>query len=322
MDEVRASLAERANGDIVWDRDAATKAQIDARVKRLLSVELSQVAFLRNRALHATLAEIGIAQAELVQAGLLQNPVLSADVRFGVGASGTGAELGLVQEFLSILQIPLRKRVAGAELEATKLAVGAALFELSIAVREAFYDLQGAEQTLELRRSVAEATSLSADFAWRQHEAGNITDLDDANERSLHEEARLALSEAELEAFEKRERLTALLGLWGEEAQWSIGSRLPDLPARDLEAKGLESLAVAKRLDLAEARQRTRASAQTVALTRFYGLLPEASAGIAAEREPDDGSWTVGPRIDLPIPVFDQRQARLAVARGRQRQSE
>jgi cobalt-zinc-cadmium efflux system outer membrane protein len=328
FEAVRAIVAERVTGDVAWDRERAAALEIDQRVERLLAEELTtesavQVALYRNRALQAALAEIGIARAELVQAGLLQNPVLSADVRFAVGAAGTGADLALVQEFLSILQIPLRKRVAEAERDATVFAVGAAIFELATAVREAFYDAQGAEQMVELGRTAAEATSLSADVARRQHEAGNLTDLDYANEQALDADAALALSDAEVEILVKRERLTALLGLSGDETRWSIARRLPALPPTERDASGLESLAVSKRLDLAEASQRIQASAQAVALVRFYGLLPEASAGVASEREPDeDGLWSVGPSIELPIPLFDQRQARLAAARARQRQRE
>jgi cobalt-zinc-cadmium efflux system outer membrane protein len=41
-------------------------------------------------------------------------------------------------------------------------------------------------------------------------------------------------------------------------------------------------------------------------------LLPELSAGPQAER--NDGEWEIGPRLDFPIPLFDQGQAR--VGRG------
>lgn len=327
FEDVKRSAAERvAAGEVLWERDDSARALIDARVAELLSRALTvesavQVAFLRNRLLQAELAELGIAQAELVQAGLLQNPVLSADVRFGMGVSGTGADIGLVQEFLSILQIPLRKRVAAAELEVTKLEVGAEIFSLASEVKQAFFDAQGSEQMLELRRTVAEATAVAADIAQRQHDAGNITDLDLANERALYEEAKLGLADAEVELFQKRERLTRLLGLWGGEAQWTLSARLPALPDQDPKPEGLETLAVSNRLDLLAARQRIGVAATTVSLNRFYGLIPEGRAGVASERDLD-GAWSLGPSIELPIPLFDQRQAQVAIARGRQRQNE
>ena len=52
-----------------------------------------------------------------------------------------------------------------------------------------------------------------------------------------------------------RQRLTSLLGLWGEETRWSMASRLPPLPEKEQRPEGLESLAVRQRLDLAASEQ-------------------------------------------------------------------
>src|SRR5437773_27402 len=121
-----------------------------------------------------------------------------------------GAGLSLLQDFIRILEVPLRKRVAAAEFEAAKLDVAQAVLDLSANVKTAFYALQGAEQMLELRQTVARATRLSAEIATRQHEAGNITDLDWGNEQALAEEAKLDLARAEADELADREELNAL----------------------------------------------------------------------------------------------------------------
>src|SRR5262249_7921356 len=154
------------------------------------------------------------------------------------------------------LQIPLKKRVAGAAFEEAKLTVSAAVIDLVTGVKRAFYRLQGAEQMLELRRSVVEATALSADVARRQHDVGNVTALDLANESALAEQASADLARAETERAEDREELTALMGLSGPSTAWRIRPRLPDLPAEDVAPQDLETLAVQQRLDLAAAQQR------------------------------------------------------------------
>src|SRR5438034_7116996 len=110
-------------------------------------------------------------------------------------------------------------------------------------VKTAFYTLQGAEQMLELRQTVAHATELSAEIAGRQREAGNIMDLDLASERALADEAKLDLARAEADVLAGREELNALLGLWGPNTAWKVAPRLPGLPAEDLRRQGLESLA-------------------------------------------------------------------------------
>ena len=310
-----------------WDQGTAADDDVEARVKGLLSKPLTpaaavQVALLRNRSIRAVYGQLGIAQADLVQAGLLQNPILTADVRFGLDGSGVGAAIGMVQEFVSILQIPLKKRVAAAAFEEAKLSVAAAVLDLAIQAKRSFYQLQGAAQMLELRQKVVEGSAVAADIAQRQHAAGNITDLELATENATYEQARVELAEAEAEVVDDRETLTAIMGLWGADTEWTVAARLPELPSEDPGVDGLEAQAVTQRLDLAAARQRMQVLAETRRLTKFYGVIPEASAGVESERELESGVWSLGPALSVALPLFDQRQAALANTDTQMRQSE
>jgi len=329
FDAVTELVAARSPGrEVVWNQGTAEDEAAAARVRSLLDGELSldaavQIALLNNRTLQAVYEQLGIAQADLVQAGLLENPILAADVRFPTAeGAAIGAGLGLAQEFIALLQIPLKRRVAESAFDEAQLTASAAVIDLVAAVKRAFYLLQGAEQLLELRRSVVEATALSADVARGQREAGNITTLDLSSERALHEQARADLARAETEVVEDREELTALMGLWGAETAWRIPPRLPDLPRTDVAAEGLESLAVGQRLDLAAARQRIEGILLARDLTRWYRFGPAGGLGVAAEREVDNGVWSVGPSIELPVPIFDQGQAKLAGQSSQLRQHE
>jgi cobalt-zinc-cadmium efflux system outer membrane protein len=320
FDTVSDLVSARSPGrTVVWNQGTADDQAAAQRVRELLADELTldatiQIALLDNRALQAVYAQLGIAQADVVQAGLLQNPILSADVRFPTAqGAAIGAAAGLVQEFIAMLQIPLKKRIAAAAFDEATLTTSAAVVDLVTAVKRAYYRLQGAEQLLELRRTVRDATGLSADIARRQHDAGNVTDLDLANESALAEQAGADLARAETEVAEDREELAALMGLWGSDAtQWRIASHLPELPSDDGAPDELESLAVSQRLDLAAARQRIRTILLAQRLTRAFRLLPSGAFGVAAEREVDNGVWSIGPSIELPIPIFDQGQATLA----------
>jgi cobalt-zinc-cadmium efflux system outer membrane protein len=243
-------------------------------------------------------------------------------VRFGINGPGTGVDVGLVQNVISALQIPLKRRVAAAELERAKLEVAGLVIDLAARVKASFIRLQGALQRLELDASVVEATALAADVARRQHAAGTTTEFALASEEALAAQAQVDLARDQSRAAEDRERLSALMGLWGEDTGWRVAARLPDVPSEPLPASGLESLAVAQRLDLAAARAATLAVAERLALERFYGLLPEGDIGLLAEREIDDGRWSLGPSLGLPIPLFDQGQARRAKARAELQQGE
>jgi len=320
FDTVSDLVAARSPGrTVVWNQGTADDQAAAQRLRELLADELTldaaiQIALLDNRALQAVYAQLGIAQADVVQAGLLQNPILSADVRFPtVQGAAIGAAAGLVQEFISMLQIPLRKRVAAAAFDEATLTASASIVDLVTEVKRAYYRLQGAEQLLELRRTVRDATGLSADIARRQHDAGNVTNLDLANESALAEQAGADLARAESEVADDREELTALMGLWGGDAAgWRIASHLPELPSDDVPPDALESLAVSQRLDLVAARQRIRTVLLARRLAGAFRWLPSAALGVAAEREVDNGVWSIGPSVELPIPIFDQGQATLA----------
>jgi cobalt-zinc-cadmium efflux system outer membrane protein len=288
-------------------------------VRELLERELDAegavaIALLRNRHLQALYEDLRIAQADLVEAGLLRNPIFHVEALFPEGGGRLDLDLGLEEEFLSILYLPLRKRVAAASFEATKLRVAEHVLALAGTVRMSFYELQGAEQLVELLRTAHEATEASAELAQRLHEAGNIRDLDLANELALREEARLALAQAELERSEARERLDALMGLFGPEASWKVASRLPELPEEEVPVEGIESRAVTANLGLAQRRIEIEREAQRLGLTKKTRFSPDPAVGVSAERDSESGLWSVGPALALSIPLFNQGQP--AVARA------
>ncbi len=325
FEDVRTMLAERGVERVHWQRGAEEDAAVVEAVRALLEGELTadaavQVALLGNLSLQATYEDLGVAQADLVQAGLLANPIFHGEIRFP-GRPKSPLELDVSQDFLSVFLLPLRKRVAAAELEAVKLRVAHEVLDLAARTRTAFYVLQGAQQMLEMRESIVLATGSSAEAARRFHEAGNITDLALASEEAIASQARLELALAEEEAFDAREDLTSLMGLWGANAAFRVAPRLPELPASELSPQGLESLAVTQRLDLSAARADTEMFAHALGIEDYAVLEPETVITGHLEREPD-GTTTTGPGLDIPIPIFDQGQAARARARSLLRQSE
>ena len=161
---MKNAVAERGGGRVAWNQQTAEDQEVREAMQRLLQQDLTvdeaaQIALLNNRNLQATFEEIGIAQADLVEAGLLKNPVFSAEFRF----PGKALEIDLIQDVLDLFILPLRKRVAESQFQAAKLRVTDAVLELWNETRSAYYTLQAAEQMLELRRSIAQATEASAE---------------------------------------------------------------------------------------------------------------------------------------------------------------
>ena len=108
------------------------------------------------------------------------------------------------------------------------------------------------------------------------------------------------------------------MGLWGKEGNWTVPARLAVPPAHDLSLKGLESVAIKQSLSLAAARQRLRADAVALRISGIAGLLPRAGIGLDYVRDPDVRG-TLGPAISVPIPIFNQGQPQVAIAKAQYR---
>jgi cobalt-zinc-cadmium efflux system outer membrane protein len=327
FDEVEHVVHDRSQARIHWNQGTASDAQAAQAVRMMLGRELTtetavQIALLNSPRLQGTYEELGIAQAEVVQAGLLKNPVFDLSVRFPDRPPGkTYLNFSAAEDFIDVFLLPARKKLAEARFDAARLRVTHEVLDLAAEVKSAFYGYQSAEQTAELRRTTAEAFAVSFDAAKRLHDAGNMNDLDFTSEGAQNARAKIDLADAEESALEARERLNALMGLWGEATAWKAEGRLPEPPAQEIAPEGLETLAVRNRLDLQAARQDVLTQGRSLGMASQFRFLPDATLAPDAEREAD-GQWRIGPTLTVPLPIFDQGQAGIARAQAILRQSE
>ena len=119
-EDLQSTIRQRTGNQVEWQKDVEARDQIREAIRVLLRRTLTadsavQIALLNIRELQATFEEIGIAQADLIEAGLLKNPIFAGDARFpNRSPSGTDIEMSIAQEFFDLLVIPLRKKVAAA----------------------------------------------------------------------------------------------------------------------------------------------------------------------------------------------------------------
>jgi cobalt-zinc-cadmium efflux system outer membrane protein len=326
FDDVRVTVEERSAIKIFWnngtdlDKDATEKLSSLLQGK-LTADEAVQIALLNNRELQALYAELGIAQSDLVQAGLFRNPIFDASVLFPVRGGGRpDLELSVVMNFLDVFYVPLRRRVAASRFDEVKTQVAGAVLEFAARVRTVFFLHEANGQMLELRQTIVQALGASFEVARRLNEAGNITDLDFARERALLETGKLTLRSAEVMVRQSREELNMLMGLWGKETEWQSDERLPDIPGQPLQTDDIERVALARSVDLLNARRRIIVAGNQLGFNRWTAFIPEFHAGPLGERE--EGSWEVGPTLEFPIPLFDQGQARVGRAMAELRRAQ
>jgi outer membrane protein TolC len=139
------------------------------RVQVLLSEPLNedaavQISLLNNRGLQAAHNDLGISEAEYVQASLPSNPAITLSRTFGTGGF---AEIGfqLVGNLLAMVTLPRRTEIAKREFEEARYRAVATTLSLSVDARRAYVRAVAAQQRLALleqSRQTADASLLVA----------------------------------------------------------------------------------------------------------------------------------------------------------------
>lgn len=306
--DVESVVRERSGESVSLVRrkspDDEVKRQIDIILAEPLTSNAAlEIAIFSNPMLQAAYESLDVAQAEMVEAKLLRNPVLSADARFG--GENVAYEFSLVGNLLGLLYQPLRARIGEAQFARAKVELALSIVDFASNVRGTFFETLAATSQCDFRKRVVDATDASLELATKLHAAGNITDLDLANERVLHEESKLLFASASQALSESRERLNALMGLSGERATgWRLTAAFPEVPKQEIDLSDVERKAIEKSLSLEKARYELDELAGKYGLARPFALFGEGAIGVTSQRE-TDGEWSTGPSVAFALPIFD-----------------
>lgn len=316
MDAVSALTNERIGHAVQRQKSADDAAAAQATVKELLAQALTpdtavQLALANNQGLQAALAELGIAEANRVQAGRLRNPGFS----FGRMRGGEDVEIdrSIMFDFVGLLTLPLRSNIESRRFEQAKLLAAMQAVNLAAETRKAYFHAVAAQQSAQYAEQVASAAEAGAELARRLARVGNWSKLDQAREQAFHAEAVAQLARARHNATATREQLTRLMGLWGSDVAFTIPDRLPDLPKATNEIASIETLAMSRRLDVQMARRNAAALASNLGLTRTTGFINVFEIGYANKSEAGKPRAN-GYDIELTLPIFDWGGARSARA--------
>jgi cobalt-zinc-cadmium efflux system outer membrane protein len=315
------SVREQTKGNLGYDLASTTtggnSSELKSRVNAILGRPLSvngavQIALLNNRRLRATLEEVGISQAELVEASTPRNPTLASSLRFPSGGGSANWELNIAGDVLDSLLIPLNQRIAANELVATERRVSHEILQLSAETKGTWFTLLASEQELRKLKDIAGVSETMSDFATRVHDAGNINDLELMELQVGYQQAQADIKRAGAEVETHRAKLNRLLGLSGSQTGWSLAlNELPGLPSADPSLAKAEATALAQRQDLAAAKARLAAMETALAVKKKTRLIPGLNLG--GDTEHDSGGGQVSaPTLDIELPLFNRGKASVA----------
>ncbi len=325
---------------------AARTAQVQALLDAGLTADTAvQVCLLNNRRIQADLHEIGMARADVVQAGLLSNPTLSLGLRFPDAGGLANFEAALVQNIADLWQIPARQRAAESTLDETILRVAREASVTAFEAKAAYYRARHADRARELASESVQVAEQVLDLARARQQAGAGSEIDVNLARSEVLDAQLALRAADVAALEGRAELARQLGLALPPADLTLTEELPQPPAWSLSDEILLALAAVQRLDLQAADVATTAAGARVREEELK-LFPSLELGVGFERserqapagrniladsvrssiveqeprfelgdiEKASTDTLLGPTLGLELPIFNQNQGGIARA--------
>ncbi len=302
--------------DVTIPRTDADRDAVAARVQTLLAKPLAaedavQVTLLNNRGLQASLATLGVADAELLEASRLPNPGLTFTRPQSGGA--LSLEHSLHYSLARLVMFPLLRDTEQSRFEQTQRAVALDVLTLAYETRKAYFNAIAAAEMQRYAVQVQSAAEASAELARRMEKAGNFNKLQHAREQAFYLEAAVGVARAQQATTAARERLTRLMGLTSGDGKFVLPERLPDLPRAVAEQPDVEQRALAQRLDVLSDTFGAERMAKNLGLTRRTRFINLLDLGVVRSAS-DAGRAQLGYELTLELPLFDWGESRIEKA--------
>lgn len=301
--EVARLARERSGAELSVQRSPQDADTAAARTAELLREPLdadraAQVALLNNRGLQARLAQLGVAEADMVQASRPGGLTLSASRLAGGGV--TEIERAISVDLLGLLALPAARQAGQARFEQAQWQAAADAVDAAAEARRAFYSAVAAAELLHYQHQVQDAADASDELAQRMLKAGNYSALAQMREQAFAADAAAELKRAGLQALVARERLARALGT----DAFKLPERLPALPDAARNLPSPEGAALAGRLDVQMARRTADAQARALGITQPERWLETLSVGWRDKRTTGDARQQGGElSLQLPWPI-------------------
>ncbi len=304
-----------------WSGGASPGSVPEGSAWVLTDREAVERALAEDAEVRSLMERVREARADLVQQGLLPNPVLNVELAWPIeDGGGTKVAVGLTQQLVALLTRGDRMLAAEDELSATVLDLSEKAMQTAARARMAHARARHARARLEpVRREVQLADDALA-AARSQRAAGQATALD-VHERQVAALAtRMMLKDREADVRARDRELAAIVGVPEHAGRMELGEPVMESGAVIGDESAALQRALAQRLDVAASAARAQA-ALVLARVAPSEAFADLSAGAGFERT-DDGRKELGPAISVPIPIFDTGAALKAKAEAIARQAE
>lgn len=262
-----------------------------------------------NPDLKAARLQEGVASAQLLQAGLLPDPVLSAD--FAKSELNYGGDIGLSEDIQALITRGAARAASKANQQHVHLNILWQEWQVAEHARELFIDSQSNAQ---LQRVLTAARDFYTD-RYQQDQAalqrGDITISVATADLTLLLDAENKLRQFQLNASVTSHQLDQLLGLQPSVQLHLLGSTTIQPLSKEQVQVAITALPH-RRADLLALQAGYQAQDQSLR-EAILAQFPNLSAGVVYSRDPVEGVNDFGPNVTLSLPIFNRNRGHIAI---------
>jgi outer membrane protein TolC len=323
MSTVQETAAVELGKDVVKKTSEFEAALVGDRVRKLLGRSLTadaavQIALLNNEGLQASYNELGISEAQYVQASLPPNPTVF--LQKSVAPNGFAFTEAVIGNLFALMTLSARRDISETQLQAAQLRTIEATLRLTADVRRQYWRAVAAQELVRLLNEARGSAEASAALAKALGQSGAMNKLDQSRDFAFYAEISARLADARVQEKVEHERLARLMGLWDRNSIYTLPARLPALPAKLTDSDLIEARAMERRVDLRLARTNLEIFAKMLGLTRAtryinalaLGSLRDFEKTVPVGESPGalDRANRYGVQIAFDIPIYDFGEAR------------
>lgn len=314
INRAASTVAERSGMTPVWTEPwEASLTSWDGRSPLMLEQAVA-MALRNNREIRAEVEQIAASRADLVQAGLLPNPVLGLTLRFPFDPVSGGTLIGaqVVQSFTALWLRDGKIKAADARLNQTVLDISDKALRLVAEVKSTHARISFGQLALALSDENLATIQGSIDSLEARVRGGEGTLLDVNRARQQLVKAQSERAVVFRDLAKDRRRMLELIGFASEDAEWTADGSGAALSTAAINESAVIAITVSQRLDVAAARSIVEAQCADLSIEEKSRIK---DFGLGADFERDvDGAKTIGPVIEVGIPIFDTNAAQISKA--------
>ncbi|MGR3311502.1 MAG: TolC family protein [Candidatus Brocadiales bacterium] len=301
-------------------KTSVQSTRLNQQQKTLTLDTAIQITLEKNPQLASMRKNIEAAEGRIKQARLIPNPRFQLNAEEVPTNRANGIDPGRGQNTLSVSQLfetggKRRLRTEAAKKEKTVVELEYETLALNIVgkTKRAFYEVLAAKEGLKITKETLAIAGNLENAARKRLEAGDIPQIEVFKAELEAAQSANNMINAEVELLNAQKRLFTVMGEPDVQPGELVGSLYTETPALDLDKLQIDLL---QNYPLLKARKQDIELANTVVKQAKREVIPNLDISAGYGRDGDDGEDIARLAIEVPFPIFNRNQGKIAESRA------